>query len=100
MARWWRSRGGRAPRTAVPSRRLVPSDAELVMSDDAWRAYGVHGAPFFVLVDGAGSRVATEGVAWGVVQTADHVRAALRGEGTPEVLRLRPTRPPDGGPEA
>jgi len=51
----------------------------VVMSSAAWQAYRVQGPPFFVLVgpDAApGSRVATEGVAWGVAQIADDVRRA------------------------
>ncbi|HLW45044.1 MAG TPA: hypothetical protein VKR78_02430 [Acidimicrobiales bacterium] len=44
----------------------------LVMSEEAWRAYRVHGAPFFVLVDGV--EVITEGVAWSVEQVAADVR--------------------------
>jgi hypothetical protein len=48
----------------------------VVMSSPAWSAYRVQGPPFFVLVDGTGDRVVTEGVAWGVPQIAEHVRAA------------------------
>ncbi len=44
----------------------------------AWLAYRVQGPPFFVLVDGSADRVVTEGVAWGVSQIAEHVRAARR----------------------
>ncbi len=57
-----------------------PADADvsqlLVMSAEAWRIYRVHGAPFFVLLDGAG--VATEGVAWSVEQLAADVARARR----------------------
>ncbi|HVX20043.1 MAG TPA: hypothetical protein VHB02_01705 [Acidimicrobiales bacterium] len=51
-------------------------DSPVVMSEAAWSAYRVQGPPFFVLVDGTADRVVTEGVAWGVGQVADHVRAA------------------------
>jgi hypothetical protein len=60
-------------------RGLVGVGVRLVMSSAAWGAYRVQGPPFFALVDGrggAGSRVATEGVAWGVEQIADDVRRA------------------------
>lgn len=55
-----------------------PADASelLVMSSEAWRTYRVHGAPFFVLLDG--SVVATEGVAWSVEQVAADVARARR----------------------
>jgi hypothetical protein len=48
----------------------------VVASDPVHSAYRVHGPPFFVLVDGPGCRVVTEGVAWGASQVADHVRQA------------------------
>jgi hypothetical protein len=47
----------------------------VVMSEDAWTDYGVHSAPFFVLVDGERSRVASEGVAWAVDQIASAIFA-------------------------
>jgi hypothetical protein len=65
-------------------RSLAPGEVPVVMSSAAWTAYRVQGPPFFALVDGreAGAgdrRVATEGVAWGVTQIADHVRRARSG---------------------
>lgn len=57
-------------------RALVLPSAPVVMSDAAWTAYRVQGPPFFVLVDGTADRVVTEGVAWGVAQVGDHLRAA------------------------
>jgi hypothetical protein len=51
--------------------------ATVVMSDEAWSDYAVHSGPFFVLVDGAESRVLTEGVAWSVEQITAAVAAAL-----------------------
>ncbi len=50
----------------------------VVMATAAWSAYRVQGPPFFVLVDGGGGRVVTEGVAWGVSQIAEHVCLARR----------------------
>jgi hypothetical protein len=46
----------------------------LIMSDTAWRDYRVHGAPFFVLLDGV--EVTTEGVAWSAEQLASDVGRA------------------------
>lgn len=65
------------------------SDA-LIMSDMAWPSYRVHGAPFFVLLDGV--RVVSEGVAWTVEQVASDVararrRAAGEAEQGPRVRR-------------
>ncbi|HVC13861.1 MAG TPA: hypothetical protein VND62_03285 [Acidimicrobiales bacterium] len=62
----------------------------LVMSDAAWLAYGVLGAPFFVLLDG--TAVVTEGVAWSHEQVAADVgRARRRGgreaDGSPRARR-------------
>ncbi len=70
-------------------RRWATDGVPLLMSDAAYRAYRVHGPPFFVLVDGYRSRVATEGVAWGPAQIADDVRRARAGAGGPAVPRLR-----------
>lgn len=87
--------------SAAALRLVVPPGVEPVMCEAAWSRYGVTGAPFFALVDGAGSgRVVTEGVAWGVEQTAGHVRRARAGDPEPEVARLstrhREPVPPDG----
>jgi hypothetical protein len=54
---------------------LAPPDTEVVMSSDAYRDYRVSGAPFLVVVDGG--EVRTEGVAWGVSETARTTREAL-----------------------
>jgi hypothetical protein len=71
------------------------ADIGLVMSTPAWTDYRVSGPPFFVLVDGANERVATEGVAWGLEATADFARRARRGDtGEPDMITLTP--PSDG----
>jgi len=51
-------------------RRLAPADIPTVMSSDAWSAYDVPVAPFFVLVDGESGEVVGEGAAneWTQVQ--------------------------------
>jgi len=48
----------------------------VVMSDEAWTDYEVHSGPFFVVVDGAAGRVASEGVAWSAGQIVAAVVAA------------------------
>jgi hypothetical protein len=53
----------------------LPIGIEVVMSSEAYRDYRVAGPPFLVLVDGG--EVRTEGVAWGVAETAQAVRGAL-----------------------
>jgi hypothetical protein len=44
-------------------RQLAPAAVTTVLSSDAWTAYGVPVAPYFVLVDGASGRVVGEGAA-------------------------------------
>jgi hypothetical protein len=59
-------------------RRLVPRSARprVMVAPQAFTDYRVHGGPFFVLVDGSGPVVATEGVAWALDQLrADVARA-------------------------
>jgi hypothetical protein len=54
---------------------LAPPDALTVMSSQAYLDYRVGGPPFLVLV--TGHEVLTEGVAWGVEETARAARHAL-----------------------
>ena len=58
--------------------RLAPDSVPVVMSDDAWEAYDVPVAPFFVLIDGETSAVVGEGAAQqlgaGHVAPADRAR--------------------------
>jgi hypothetical protein len=54
---------------------LVPEGVPTVLSTQAFTDYRVQGAPFLVVVDG--DIVRTEGVAWGVEETARTVRTAL-----------------------
>ena len=53
--------------------KLAPSTVPVVMSSDAWDAYDVPVAPFFVLVDGGSGMVVGEGAA----NTWEHVAALL-----------------------
>lgn len=55
-------------------RDLAPEGAEVVMSSEAWRAYGIPGSPHFVLVDGG--RVAGQGAAASWDQIGALVRQA------------------------
>jgi len=55
--------------------------AEVVMSSQAYLDYGVGGPPFYALT--LGREVRTEGVAWGVSETAASVLRALAGPDTP-----------------
>ena len=54
---------------------LAPAGTPTVMSSQAYRDYRVGGPPFLVLV--TGHAVLTEGVAWGVEETARATRHAL-----------------------
>jgi hypothetical protein len=54
---------------------------EVVMSSQAYLDYGVSGPPFYALT--VGTDVRTEGVAWGVRETAQAVRRALAGPDSP-----------------
>jgi hypothetical protein len=56
---------------------LAPIGVMTVMSSQAYRDYRVGGPPFLVVT--SGHEVRTEGVAWGVVETARTVRDALEG---------------------
>ena len=53
---------------------------DVVMSSGAYLDYRVVGPPFFVVT--LGTEVRTEGVAWGVDETAEFVRKALAGPGS------------------
>ncbi len=64
-------------RTPESIRALAPPDTPTVMSSQAYRDYRVGGAPFLVLV--TAHAVLTEGVAWGVEETARATRQALEG---------------------
>lgn len=44
-------------------RRIVPEHTLVVMSTDAWEAYGVAGSPYFAYVDGMSGAIVSEGTA-------------------------------------
>ena len=58
-------------------RRLSPHTVPVVMSDEAWEAYDVPVAPFFVLVDGETSTVIGEGAASNWDQVTSLLHTAL-----------------------
>ena len=58
---------------------LSAGGMSVVMSSSAYEDYRVAGPPFLVLV--TANSVLTEGVAWGIVETARAVRVALGGRG-------------------
>jgi hypothetical protein len=64
--------------------RLMPSSLPVVMSSDAWAAYDVPVAPFFVLVDGASGAIVGEGAAsnWPQVESLMEQAVADAGLGT------------------
>jgi hypothetical protein len=70
----------------------APDGTTLVFSDEAFAAYRVLGAPFFVLVDRTAPVVVTEGVAWGADQVLGFVTEAQAGHPTVDAPRLRPPR--------
>jgi len=55
-----------------------PEGVLTIMSDEAWATYRVAGPPFFVLIDGVGAEVATEGVVVSPSDVIEHVRWAKR----------------------
>jgi hypothetical protein len=67
------------PEAESPSsiRKLAPRDVRTVLSSDAWRAYGVPGAPYFVLVDGPRGEVVGEGAATSWPQVRNLIEQAL-----------------------
>ena len=70
----------------------MAEEASVIVSDRAWRDYGVTGPPFFCFVDPTKVTVLTEGVAWGASAVHDAVVAARAGAPSLEVGRL--TLPP------
>jgi hypothetical protein len=61
--------------------RLAGPGGVVVTGDVNWTAYGVHGPSFFVLVEGASARVATEGVVWDAAQVVSAVLQHAAGGG-------------------
>jgi hypothetical protein len=59
----------------------VGGATEVVMSSQAYLDYGVAGPPFYAVT--VGREVRTEGLAWGVSETAEAVRVALAGPDAP-----------------
>jgi hypothetical protein len=66
-----------AEESVAAIQRLAPTDVPTVMSSDAWSAYDVPVAPFFVLVDGGSGEVVGEGAANDWTQVQALLRNAL-----------------------
>lgn len=133
---WTALADGRAQQVERPDRRLLavtrgpaselvgtlagrPTNVPVVMSDEAWEAFRVPGAPYVVHVDGPSGRVRGEGTSasWdqllelvdrGATETAGRFRRRGRGGGPPRdsdeellAIGLRPGDPslyPDENP--
>lgn len=65
---------------------------DLWVSEAAFGACQVSGAPFFVLLDPAFVSVATEGVIWGLDSVTGALARAIEGAPSVEVGRLEPPR--------
>jgi hypothetical protein len=82
-------------------RGLAPKDVPVVMSSEAWEAYGVPASPYFIFVDGPSGEVHGEGAAsqWSQVISllndalADQDQAAWEPPDTSSNGRGRPLRP-------
>ena len=78
-------------------RRLAPHDIPTVMSSQAWAAYDVPVAPFFVLIDGDSGEVIGEGAAnqWNQVQSLLHTALDDAGmlDRTGNLVRARRGKP-------
>ena len=57
--------------------RLAPAELPVVMSSQAWQAYGVPGSPYFVYVHGRSGRVVGEGAATRWEQVVDLLTQAI-----------------------
>jgi hypothetical protein len=67
--------------TAAGGRDGAGVATNVVMSSQAYLDYGVGGPPFYALT--IGPEVRTEGVAWGMNETAEAIGSALAGPGSP-----------------
>lgn len=84
--------------SAAALSRLTPSAAPVVMSSEAWAAYDVPVAPFFVLVDGETGAIVGEGAASNWSQVTSLMAQALEDAGLSGRRRRRSHAP--GRPRA
>jgi hypothetical protein len=80
----------RVPTGGLPSEAIssfVGSEGRWLLGDDAFGAFEVRSAPFFCILDAAGSLV-VEGVAFGGGHVADHCARVLAGAPEPDTVRL------------
>jgi hypothetical protein len=83
-------------------RALAPPDVPVVMSSEAWDAYGVPGSPYFVYVDGSSGQVHGEGMAQSWDQVFSLLGDALA-DADPAItgsMHPTPLTPPEAGPPA
>jgi hypothetical protein len=74
---------------------LAPRDVPVVMSNEAWAAYQVKVAPFFVYVDGPSGRIVGEGTAGTWEHAANLIHQALADGGVGPGRRRRARLVPD-----
>lgn len=81
---------GGAAESAAAVRDVAPIDVVTVMSSDAWDAYAVPVAPYFVLVDGPSGRVVGEGAGASWRQVVDLLSRSVADQA---ILDTRPVEP-------
>jgi hypothetical protein len=80
----------RVPTGGLPSDEtssFVGSGGRWLLGDDAFEAFEVSSAPFFCIIDAAGTLV-VEGVAFAESHVEDHCARVLAGEPRPDAVRL------------
>jgi hypothetical protein len=84
----------RLPPEGLPSEAtasFIGDGGRWLLGDDAFDAFDVRAAPFFCVIDAAGS-VAVEGVAFGRGHVVEHCGRVLAGAPRPDAVRLDPER--------
>jgi hypothetical protein len=80
----------RVPPGGLPSEEVatfVGTEGRWLLGDDAFEAFEVSSAPFFCIIDAAGTLV-VEGVAFAESHVEDHCARVLAGEPRPDAVRL------------
>jgi hypothetical protein len=83
----------RGPEAESPGlvRDIAPQDVPVVLSTDAWAAYDVPVAPYFVLVEGSSGRIVGEGAGTSWAQVASLLAQALGDAPRPRPPRRTPS---------
>lgn len=91
----------RGPEAESPPRlaKFAPREIPVVMSDDAWHAYEVPGAPYFAFVDGPSGQIVGEGAGMSWNQVVSLMEQALDDVGH-DRGRARSRRRPNGADRA